>query len=211
MSNAKTLEDAVAEVAARAAQVKALEDQIAAENRAIMIAKQEIAQHTFAAQMLADARAIDIIEKARVQQSGAEAHLADIFNRRWPAAQAELAATEKAAANAKRALAKPHVDSLKREQVADDALIDKALAEVATICERRRQRALELHSHDTGDSGMVNRFKDAMGFQRIADAMPECLRTLPPAAARHVVPLAQSDGQYLGLPPEQPGEKSKAA
>ncbi|SIO50125.1 hypothetical protein SAMN05443247_06639 [Bradyrhizobium erythrophlei] len=198
-------EAAVADWRAELAQIDA---SIAAAKDTIRIAKQQREQNTFLAST-ADARAMGIVEKAKEQQHEAEQRLADLVNQRWPAAWRSLQAAEQAEANAKRAAARPHIEAVKREVIAADVRIDKRNAENAADVELRKRLMLELQSYDTGDSGMVSRLEASVGLQRIANAMPLSLRALPAPTAKHVIPLAESDGQYLNLPPEP--EKEKAA
>lgn len=173
-----------------------------------MIARQERDRHT-SASALGDAHAIAAVQKARAEQSHAEARLADLFNRRWPAAQRELVAAEQAAGNAKRALARPHVEALKRQRVKAASRIDAALAEAASAYGDFERLGLELQSYDLGDSGMVSRGEGYRGLQRMYSALPECLRSLPANPTAKFIPLAESEAQFWSLPPEP--EKVKAA
>jgi hypothetical protein len=147
-------------------------------------------------------------QKARAQQTDAEQRRDDLFNRRWPAASLELAAAERAAETARRALAKPHVEALKRQRVAIGARMDKRLAEVAADYELYQRLGVEIQSYDPApDGGMMARHESFVGLQRISAALPACLKTLPASHPEKYIPLAVAEAQFWNLPPE-PSEKA---
>jgi hypothetical protein len=204
----KTLEDAVAATAATAAdcltKITKIEAQIAAEKHASMIARKVVEQHIFASS-LGQAHAIAIVEKAKARQSDADQRVADLSNQRWPAARLELEAAERAAERARRALAKPHVDALKRQRVKAAARMDSAFAEAASAYSDFERLGLELLSYDRGDSGMTSRSEAYVGLRRIFAALPECIKSLP-AHSTKFLPLAESERQFFGSAAGATGE-----
>jgi hypothetical protein len=189
-----------------------IEEQTAAENRAIVAAKQECERHYNFAMTSGDAHAMAAVQRARSSQHEAEQRLAALLNLHWPAARQSLEAAEQAAANARRALAKPHIEALKRQCVAEAARMDEAFAEAEAAHERRQRYLLELQSWaQDGDGGMVSRHEDRVGLRRIYSALPAFMRSLPTNPTAKFIPLAESERQFWQLPPEQPAEKAKAA
>jgi hypothetical protein len=190
-------------VAASQTKLAEIEAEIADQNHTIAIAKQQRERHAFSASTLADAHAIAMVEEARAQQAAAEKRLADLSNLRWHEARLELDAAERVLSTARRNLARPHVEALMRKRIAAGALMDKALAEVEAAFELHQRLGHELMSYNVvQDSTMTTQYEGCVGLRRIFAALPECIKSLP-AHSTKFVPLAESERQFLNLPPEE--------
>jgi hypothetical protein len=208
------LEQRVAETAALVVAeqraIASLDAQLNAANLALAKAKQQGEIHRAKAST-GDPAAIDTVKRALDAQHAAESALEEIRRVAMPKAFSQLAAAEQAATNARRALARPHVEALKRQRVEAAARMDAAFAESAAAYADFERLGLELLQYDLGDSGMVSRGEDYRGLRRMYSALPAFMRSLPANPTAKFIPLAESERQFLGLPPEQPDEKVKAA
>jgi hypothetical protein len=205
MSNAKTLEDAVTETAAVVTDWKnsiaKIETQLNSANLALAKSKQEGEIHRAKA-AAGDAAAIGACKHAQDAQREAESTITEIRLVALPKAVSQLAEAEREAENARRDLAKPHIEALKREVVADAAVIDEGLAVAAAAQERRLRNIAEIESWER-DDGHVSRREDRVGLRRIYSALPAFMRSLPANPTAKFIPLAESDRQFFNLPPEE--------
>lgn len=212
------LEVAVAAAAATVtdwrAKIAKIEAQIAAENHAITIAKQQREQHALAS-TLSEPNAVAAIRTARVDQYESEQRLADV-SIALPAARQHLDNAERAAAAARRELAMHQAQGMMRARVAAGARLDVGFAAIPEAYLEYDSLGRQLQSFPDLDlaQGGMSRWEDCAGLKRLAAAVPAFLKTLLSWTwthhAKHV-PLAESERQFWSLPPEQPDEKAKAA
>jgi hypothetical protein len=148
-----------------------------------------------------DPAAIAAVNTARDAQRAAESTIEEI-RRALPKAFSQLAEAERLAGNACRALARPHIEALKHECVAAAARIDRRNAENEVDYELRQRVLLELESW-AQDDGMVSRHEDRVGLRRCYAAQSPFVRSLAANPTAKFIPLAESDRQFLGLPPAE--------
>jgi hypothetical protein len=177
--------------------IASYENQLNTANLALAKAKQE-SDIIRARASTGDPAATSAFNRAQDAERAADAAIAEIRLVALPKAFSQLAEAERQAENARRDLAKPHDDALKRQIVAGSARIDKLLAEVAAELELRQRLVSELQSRD---DGMVSRYEDRVGLKRIYKAMPAVIRSLPANPTAEFIALAESDRQFFNLPP----------
>jgi cob(I)alamin adenosyltransferase len=217
MSNAKTLEDAVAKTAAAVTdwrtKIAQIDARIATENHAITIAKQHCEQHALAS-TLNEPHAVAAIRKAQSELFDSEQHLA-VLSIALPKAILELAAAERAAATGRHDLAMLRAESKKRARIAAAGRLDEALSACAAAFAEYERLGHELQSDpdlNMAQGGGMARWEDAAGLKRISAALPACLKTLPSWTWTHPskhVRLADAEAAFWSLPP--PVATTKAA
>jgi hypothetical protein len=205
----QTLEEAVAAAAETVtdwrAKIASIEEKIAAEDRAIAIAKQHREQHALAA-TLGDANAIAAIKKARSEQLNAEQILADL-RIALPAAAAELVAAEKAAESARRALAKLQAEEIMRKRIEVAAELDVAVATVARLYgdyEKLGREIVNMPDILPRSVAGVSNFEAAIGARRVRASLPAFFWRLFPGAINDEMKqesLATSEARFWNLPP----------
>ncbi|SIN82927.1 hypothetical protein SAMN05443247_00025 [Bradyrhizobium erythrophlei] len=216
MSNAKTLEDAVAETALAVTGWKStiakIETQLNVAGLALARAKKQREIHALKASMN-DAAAVAAIKAARSDQLAAEETINDLKTA-LPAAQEQLAAAEKAAASARDVLGKFHAAVLMRQRIDVASKLDAISADFARVYAEYEKLGREIVNMPgalpTSMHGVTDH-EAVLGARRVRASLPKFFWKLFPGAIHDEMKtenLATAEARFWNLPEQ---EKAKAA
>jgi hypothetical protein len=183
--------------------ISGIEAQFQTANLALAKAKKIREANALKASM-GDAAAVAAVKLARAEQLAAEQTILDLEIAR-PAAQAQLAAAEKAAESARCELAKFHAEKLMRKRIDVAAELDVAIADFARLYVEYEKLGREVVAMDAlprSLHGMANH-EGAVGLRRVRASLPSFFWRLFPGALHDEMkhePLATSEARFWSLP-----------
>jgi hypothetical protein len=218
MSNEKTLQEAVKTAAAVVSDwqrsIASIETQFNVANLALMKSQKERETHALKASM-GDVAAIAAVKHARDAQRDAQSTIDDL-KIALPEAQAQLAAAEKAAESARRALAQFEVIVLQRKRVDIAGELDEVSRNFERLYKIYDELGREIVNMPDAMPKSLHGMSDvegAVGARRVRASLPAFFWKLFPGAVHDEMrtePLATTEARFWNLPPDH-DEKSKAA
>jgi chromosome segregation ATPase len=161
---------------------------------------------------LGNAKAVAEIAKARTEHAVADGDLKDLAVALDGAAQ-RLVEAEAEARKANRALAKFEAEALKHQRIHMAGSIDGAIADLTRLLAEFESLGEDIANKDAAAPnihGMSSDNSQAIGWRRVAAAMPASMARLYPGAHHDEIqkmPLALSEARFWNLQPEHPKAK----